>query len=212
MTSRKIPESAVENLVSDLEGKANVSLSNLDATGQAILDNKVDLTSTQHISGQKYIRNPVLAKESDLEGGHIFFEKSANDVCGEEMYIDRFQSQMRFIGYNEDGKLRIPVKIAFNGGGRFYGNYPPVNMNAGVSWSLPTSNRVVPGNGLFFLQGRNSSGTGSTIWINDKVWSVEWNGQQYNFFRHIPVLVGDTLRMSLGGGTTEFELIFYPYL
>lgn len=44
MTSRKIPESAVENLVSDLEGKANVSLSNLDATGQAKFDAKANLS------------------------------------------------------------------------------------------------------------------------------------------------------------------------
>ena len=44
MTSRKIPESAVENLVSDLEGKANVSLSNLSAAGQAKFDAKADVS------------------------------------------------------------------------------------------------------------------------------------------------------------------------
>ena len=201
----------IEEGAGALTQKANVDLDNLSTEGQAILDNKVDLTSTQHISGQKYIKNPILAKDNELEGGQIFFEKSANDVCG-VMLIDRFNSKMRFISYNENGDIRIPVKISFNGGGVFYGNYPPVNMNAGVSWSLPSSNIVVPGNGIFFLKGRNNNGTSSSIYINDKLWSWEWSASQYNFFRHIPVLIGDTLRMSLGGGTAEFELTFYPYI
>ena len=46
MTSRKIPESAVENLVSDLEGKANTSLSNLSAAGQAKFNAKANVSNT----------------------------------------------------------------------------------------------------------------------------------------------------------------------
>ena len=38
MTSRKIPESAVENLVSDLEGKANIALTNSPYTTNRILE------------------------------------------------------------------------------------------------------------------------------------------------------------------------------
>ena len=50
MTSRKIPESAVENLVSDLEGKANTSLSNLSAAGQAKFDAKANTSQFQVVS------------------------------------------------------------------------------------------------------------------------------------------------------------------
>lgn len=46
MTSRKIPESAVENLVSDLEGKANTGLDNLSAAGQAILNGKANTNAS----------------------------------------------------------------------------------------------------------------------------------------------------------------------
>ena len=43
MTSRKIPESAVENLVSDLEAKANVSLTNSPYTTNRILEIPQDI-------------------------------------------------------------------------------------------------------------------------------------------------------------------------
>ena len=72
MTSRKIPESAVENLVSDLEGKANVSLSNLDATGQAKFDakanaaNTVTTNTTQTISGSKRFTQPAEGMSIEL--------------------------------------------------------------------------------------------------------------------------------------------------
>lgn len=72
MTSRKIPESAVENLVSDLEGKANVSLSNLDATGQAKFDAKANVSNTvttdtaQTISGSKRFTKPSAGMSIEL--------------------------------------------------------------------------------------------------------------------------------------------------
>ena len=43
MTSRKIPESAVENLVSDLEGKANIALTNSPYTTNRILEIPQDI-------------------------------------------------------------------------------------------------------------------------------------------------------------------------
>ena len=43
MTSRKIPESAVENLVSDLEGKANIALTNTPYTTNRILEIPQDI-------------------------------------------------------------------------------------------------------------------------------------------------------------------------
>lgn len=42
MTERRLPKTAVENLVEDLASKANADLSNLDATGQAKLDAKAN--------------------------------------------------------------------------------------------------------------------------------------------------------------------------
>lgn len=58
MTSRKIPESAVENLVSDLEGKANVSLSNLSAAGQAKFDAKANVSNTVTTDTAQTITEP----------------------------------------------------------------------------------------------------------------------------------------------------------
>ena len=54
MTSRKIPESAVENLVSDLEGKANVA-------------NTVTTNTTQTITGQKVLTTELLRKSTVID-------------------------------------------------------------------------------------------------------------------------------------------------
>lgn len=54
MTSRKIPESAVENLVSDLEGKANVA-------------NTVTTNTTQTITGIKVFTNTLLRKSTVID-------------------------------------------------------------------------------------------------------------------------------------------------
>ena len=59
MTSRKIPESAVENLVSDLEGKANASNTVTTDTAQAISGVK-----TFPDGALKAIR-PVLLKQNN---------------------------------------------------------------------------------------------------------------------------------------------------
>lgn len=54
MTSRKIPESAVENLVSDLDAKANVS-------------NTVTTNTNQTISGQKAFTTELKRKSTDID-------------------------------------------------------------------------------------------------------------------------------------------------
>ena len=54
MTSRKIPESAVENLVSDLEGKANVA-------------NTVTTNTNQTITGQKVFTTGLLRNSTDID-------------------------------------------------------------------------------------------------------------------------------------------------
>ena len=54
MTSRKIPESAVENLVSDLDAKANVS-------------NTVTTNTNQTISGQKVFTTELRRKSTQID-------------------------------------------------------------------------------------------------------------------------------------------------
>lgn len=101
MTSRKIPESAVENLVSDLEGK-------------------VDKTSTQTISGVKTFSiastlralNPVLLKENNTdEGGQIHFERSNNSVLKSDPHIDLLINTIRFVGVNSNNTVNIPLQV-----------------------------------------------------------------------------------------------------
>lgn len=78
MTSRKIPESAVENLVSDLEGKANVA-------------NTVTTNTTQTITGQKAFTDQLLRDSTDIDvtskatsttynTGIRFFDKNRKDI------------------------------------------------------------------------------------------------------------------------------------
>ena len=78
MTSRKIPESAVENLVSDLEGKANVA-------------NTVTTNTNQTIAGQKEFTAQLLRKSTNIDvtskatsttynTAVRFFDKNGKDI------------------------------------------------------------------------------------------------------------------------------------
>ena len=125
MTSRKIPESAVENLVSDLEGKANVSLSNLSAAGQAKFDAKANVSNTvttdtaQTISGVKTFSDgtlkalrPILLKEDNAnEGGQIHFQRSNNSVLKADPYIDLLVNTIRFIGISSQNSTNITLQV-----------------------------------------------------------------------------------------------------
>lgn len=77
MSERRLPKTAVENLVEDLASKANADLSNLDATGQAKFDAKADAANTvttdtnQTISGSKRFTQPA-------EGMSIEFTADTN--------------------------------------------------------------------------------------------------------------------------------------
>ena len=80
MTSRKIPESAVENLVSDLEGKANTSLSNLSAAGQAKFDAKanVDLNNLSTAGNAKFDAKANIGLDNLSSAGQAKFDAKAN--------------------------------------------------------------------------------------------------------------------------------------
>ena len=112
MTSRKIPESAVENLVSDLEGKANVSNTVTTNTNQTI-------TGTKKFSkaGNLTALSPVLLKENNAdEGGQIYFEKSGNSVLKANPYIDLYKNSIRFIGVNSKHATKIPLQLDLENG------------------------------------------------------------------------------------------------
>ena len=63
MTERRLPKTAVENLVEDLASKANADLSNLDATGQAKFDAKADIALTN----SPYTTNRILEIPQDIK-------------------------------------------------------------------------------------------------------------------------------------------------
>ena len=106
MTSRKIPESAVENLVSDLEGKANVANTVTTNTNQTISWVKTFSAGTLHAL------NPVLLKENNEgEGGQIYFERSNNSVLKDNPYIDLLINTIRFIGINSNNTVNITLQV-----------------------------------------------------------------------------------------------------
>ena len=106
MTSRKIPESAVENLVSDLEGKANAS-------------NTVTTNTAQTISGVKTFtggtlkaNTPLLLKQDNAnEGGQIDFERSNNSVLNRNPYIDLWKNLIRFIGISSQNATNVTLQV-----------------------------------------------------------------------------------------------------
>ena len=106
MTSRKIPESAVENLVSDLEGKANVSNTVTTNTAQTISEVKTFSDGTL-----KALR-PLLLKQSNAnEGGQIDFERSNNSVLKANPYIDLLINTIRVIGKNSKNAVNITLQV-----------------------------------------------------------------------------------------------------
>lgn len=63
MTERRLPKTAVENLVEDLASKANADLSNLDETGQAKFDAKANVALTN----SPYTTNRILEIPQDIK-------------------------------------------------------------------------------------------------------------------------------------------------
>ena len=106
MTSRKIPESAVENLVSDLEGKANASNTVTTNTAHTISGVKTFNSGTLHAL------RPILLKEDNAnEGGQIHFQRSNNSVLKADPYIDLLVNTIRFIGISSQNSTNITLQV-----------------------------------------------------------------------------------------------------
>lgn len=130
MTSRKIPESAVENLVSDLEGKANV-------------ENTVTTNTNQTITGQKSFTNSLRRKSTNIDittqsenytanNGFQFVDKNEN-VMG---YLENAQTASGEIktgihARNKDGyQQNISVLVPPSGTTGAYANAPTPPANS----------------------------------------------------------------------------------
>ena len=130
MTSRKIPESAVENLVSDLEGKANVA-------------NTVTTNTPQTISGQKVLTTELLRKSTVIDittqsekytanNGFRFVDKN-NNIMG---YLENAQLQDGAIktglhARNKDGyQSNVSVIVPLSGTTGAYATAPNTPDNA----------------------------------------------------------------------------------
>ena len=154
MTSRKIPESAVENLVSDLEGKANVSLSNLSAAGQAKFDAKANVSNTvttntaQTITGFKafnsgsgnnrtnidIITNDGVAEDANTKwAGSIQFKKGNLDVgfC-EAMRDNKNSSIAQIVAHNSVNGQEVyaSLRSVVTSDGTIFGTAPNTPANA----------------------------------------------------------------------------------
>lgn len=114
MTSRKIPESAVENLVSDLEGKANVSLSNLSAAGQAKFDAKANVSNTvttdttQTIAGAKVFTTELRRKSPVIDITTQSENYTANNGF---KFLDKNDNIMGFLenSIQADGRIKTAI-------------------------------------------------------------------------------------------------------
>ena len=129
MTSRKIPESAVENLVSDLEGKANVA-------------NTVTTNTNQTITGQKLFTTELRRKSTNIDittqaekytpnNGFQFIDKNYK-IMG---YLENAQMASGEIttgihARNKDGyqsKVSVVVPLSGTTGAYAMAPTPPVN-------------------------------------------------------------------------------------
>ena len=146
MTSRKIPESAVENLVSDLEGKANVSLSNLSAAGQAKFDAKANVSNTvttntaQTISGVKTFTGNTIVNGGAGNGTFTIknnvttYGTSAVDLVvatsnGKNQFLVHFQEGNKWCTYFDQNPSTKDVALSMVGCAAVYVPTPAVNTN-----------------------------------------------------------------------------------
>ena len=95
MTSRKIPESAVENLVSDLEGKANVS-------------NAVTTNTTQTITGAKVFTTELRRKSPVIDITTQSENYTANNGV---KFVDKNDNIMGFLENSQQADGRIKTAI-----------------------------------------------------------------------------------------------------
>ena len=134
MTSRKIPESAVENLVSDLEGKANVA-------------NTVTTNTTQTITGQKEFTAELRRKSTVIDITTQPENYRANNV----KFVDKNNNIMGYIenAQQSDGSIKTGIHARNKDGYQpNIGVYAPLSGTTGAYATAPSTPDNAPANAI----------------------------------------------------------------
>lgn len=135
MTSRKIPESAVENLVSDLEGKANVA-------------NTVTTNTTQTITGQKTFTTGLLRRSTVID---ITTQSEKYTPNNGFKFVDKNGNTMGFLENSQqaDGRIRTGIHAKNKDG--YQPNicvYAPLSGTTGAYATAPNTPDNAPANAI----------------------------------------------------------------
>ena len=134
MTSRKIPESAVENLVSDLEAKANVA-------------NTVTTNTTQTITGQKEFTAELRRKSTVIDITTQPENYRANNV----KFVDKNNNIMGYIenAQQSDGSIKTGIHARNKDGYQpNIGVYAPLSGTTGAYATAPSTPDNAPANAI----------------------------------------------------------------
>ena len=135
MTSRKIPESAVENLVSDLEGKANVANTVTTNTNQAITGQKV--FTTEPLRRSTVIDITTQPEKYTSNNGFKFVDKNGN-IMG---FLENSQQA--------DGRIRTGIHAKNKDGYQpNIGVYAPLSGTTGAYATAPITPDNAPDNAI----------------------------------------------------------------
>ena len=135
MTSRKIPESAVENLVSDLEGKANVA-------------NTVTTNTTQAITGQKVFTTEPLRRSTVIDITTQSEKYTSNNGF---KFVDKNGNIMGFLENSQqaDGRIRTGIHAKNKDGYQpNIGVYAPLSGTTGAYATAPITPDNAPDNAI----------------------------------------------------------------
>lgn len=135
MTSRKIPESAVENLVSDLEGKANVA-------------NTVTTNTNQTITGQKAFTTELRRKSTVIDITTQSEKYTANNGI---KFVDKNNKIMGYLENSQqpDGKIKTGINARNKDG--YQPNicvYAPLSGTTGAYATAPNTPDNAPANAI----------------------------------------------------------------
>ena len=134
MTSRKIPESAVENLVSDLEGKANVA-------------NTVTTDTAQIITGHKIFTTEPLRKSTVID----ITTKPENYMANNVRFVDKNNNAMGFLenAQQSDGSIKTGIHARNKDGYQPHiGVYAPLSGTTGAYATAPNTPDNAPANAI----------------------------------------------------------------
>ena len=135
MTSRKIPESAVENLVSDLEGKANVA-------------NTVTTDTTQTITRQKVFTTELLKKSTVID---ITTQSEKYTPNNGFKFVDKNGNVMGFLENSQQPNGLIKTGIHARNKDGYQPNigvYAPLSGTTGAFATAPNTPDNAPANAI----------------------------------------------------------------